>query len=87
MRWDHDMRDLSVYVMKPATSPTRRNEYRVFVEGENVFELDGIYPNVKDRMGIGKGENDPERALITKLPGKESARSDAVSWMRNHPNP
>lgn len=83
--WENDKTGDRVYVMRPSRAVSESDEeWRVFLEGEDATERVG-YPNVKDRMGIGKGESEPERGLITKLPRKSTAMDEARSWMKKNP--
>jgi hypothetical protein len=83
--WKNDLTGDRVLILRPNRSVSRTDtEWRVFLEGPNATER-VPYPDVKDRMGIGRGQSQPERGLITKLPRLQDAVEDARNWMDQNP--
>lgn len=81
--WMNDVTGDIVRVVKPNYDPSGNDEYRAYLQGHKATERVG-YPNVRDLMGIGKGEHDPERGLITRTK-KKAAMSDARRFMKDNP--
>lgn len=83
--WENDLTEDRVMILRPKRAVSRTDEeWRVILEGSNATDR-VPYPDVNDRMGIGRGQSEPERGLITKLPRRQDAVEEARKWMREHP--